>query len=88
MLFAGTVAGRGVVSLQHGDLRTTYEPVTATVRRGDAVGAGAEVGVVQDVPGHCAPASCLHWGLRRGPVYLDPMLLLVARQPPRLLPLP
>jgi hypothetical protein len=39
--FAGLVAGRGVVSVTHpGGLRSTYEPVTATVRTGDVVSAG------------------------------------------------
>ena len=39
------VAGRGVVSVDHpGGLRTTYEPVAATVARGDPVGAGAVLG--------------------------------------------
>jgi hypothetical protein len=27
--FAGLVAGKGVVVIKHGTLRTTYEPVTA-----------------------------------------------------------
>jgi murein DD-endopeptidase MepM/ murein hydrolase activator NlpD len=32
VVFAGTVAGRGVVSVDHsGGLRTTYEPVLPTV---------------------------------------------------------
>ena len=31
--FAGSVAGRGVVSIDHGAFRTTYEPVVARVRR-------------------------------------------------------
>ena len=40
-------------------------------------------------PGHpgCPVAACLHWGLRRGAVYLDP-LLLVRPVRVRLLPLP
>ena len=29
--FAGSIAGRGVVVVDHGPTRTTYEPVTATV---------------------------------------------------------
>ena len=34
MRFAGVVAGRGVVSVDHGSgLRTTYEPVDAAVAR-------------------------------------------------------
>ena len=34
--FAGSVAGRGVVSIDHGSLRTTYEPVEAQVVRRSA----------------------------------------------------
>ncbi|HKR50236.1 MAG TPA: M23 family metallopeptidase, partial [Pseudonocardiaceae bacterium] len=38
VVFAGTVAGRGVVSVDHpGGLRTTYEPVLPTVTAGDRV---------------------------------------------------
>lgn len=38
VVFAGPLAGRGVVSVQHPDgLRTTYEPVTAAVAAGAAV---------------------------------------------------
>jgi murein DD-endopeptidase MepM/ murein hydrolase activator NlpD len=77
VFFAGTVAGRGVVSVQHPDgLRTTYEPVEASVVAGAAVVAGAPLGVL--VAGHpgCPVAACLHWGLRRGDAYLDPLALL------------
>lgn len=75
--WAGPLAGRGVVSILHaGGLRTTYEPVTATVRVGAVVAAGATIGAVE--PGHpgCPQAACLHWGLRRDDVYLDPLALL------------
>ncbi|MDD9206179.1 M23 family metallopeptidase [Georgenia sp. 10Sc9-8] len=83
--FAGTVVDRPVVSVLHTDgLRTTYEPVTPAVRRGDRVHAGAVLGHLA-VPGHCDPRSCLHWGARRGPsAYLDPLSLL--RPVIRLLP--
>jgi murein DD-endopeptidase MepM/ murein hydrolase activator NlpD len=77
VVFAGMVAGRGVVSVEHPDgLRTTYEPVVATVVTGAAVDRGTHLGVL--APGHagCAAAACLHWGLRRGDTYLDPLLLL------------
>ena len=75
--FAGTVAGRGVVSLDHaGGLRTTYEPVVAAVDIGDQVAAGTRLGLLSAAPGHCLPGTCLHWGLRRGGVYLDPLTLL------------
>jgi murein DD-endopeptidase MepM/ murein hydrolase activator NlpD len=43
--FAGVVAGRGVVSVDHaGGLRTTYEPVTSTVEQGTTVALGQEIG--------------------------------------------
>ncbi len=74
---AGPVIDRGVVVVQHvGGLRTTYEPVRATVRVGQTVAAGATLGTLQTRGSHCRPMTCLHWGLRRGPSYLDPLLLL------------
>ncbi|MGQ5639334.1 MULTISPECIES: murein hydrolase activator EnvC family protein [unclassified Streptomyces] len=89
--FAGRVAGRGVVSvdLTGTDLRTTYEPVTASVPEGDEVRAGQTVGTVQPAGSHC-PTACVHWGLLRRRTYLDPLSLLppwlLHRGPPRLLP--
>jgi len=84
--FAGTLAGRGVVVVDHGATRTTYEPVDPTVRVGDLVGAGDRIGRLQRGGSHCAPATCLHWGLLEGDRYLDP-LTLVGAGPVRLLPL-
>jgi murein DD-endopeptidase MepM/ murein hydrolase activator NlpD len=74
--FAARLAGRGVVVVDHGELRTTYEPVAAAVRVGDRVRRGALLGRVQPGTGHCGSGSCLHLGLRRGPTYLDPRLVL------------
>lgn len=79
------VAGRGVVSIDHGGgLRTTYEPLIAQVSAGQRVALGAVIGLL--LPGHtgCAGA-CLHWGLRRGAEYLDPLGLLTSGRV-RLLP--
>ncbi|OON76409.1 murein hydrolase activator EnvC family protein [Streptomyces tsukubensis] len=78
--FAGQVGGRGVVTIElrgtgSPPLRTTYEPVAPTVKKGDVVRAGQQVGVVGSGPFHCA-APCLHWGLLRGELYLDPLSLL------------
>ena len=83
--WVGLIAGRGVVVVTHGALRTTYEPVTAAVPVGTAVALGEVVGTLE--PGHlgCAADACLHWGLRRGEEYLDPVRL-VERGPVRLLP--
>ncbi|WP_308461288.1 M23 family metallopeptidase [Streptomyces sp. Ru73] len=92
--FAGKVAGRGVLSIElsgtgRPPLRTTYEPVRPTVRKGEHVKAGQPVAVLQPGPYHC-DSPCLHWGLRRGRTYLDPLSLLppslLANAPPRLLP--
>src|SRR4051794_39524887 len=83
--YAGLLAGRGVVVVVHGELRTTYEPVSALVRVGDRVAAGAVIGRLD--AGHAGCVSpCLHWGLLRGDVYLDPVRL-VRRGRSRLLPL-
>jgi murein DD-endopeptidase MepM/ murein hydrolase activator NlpD len=84
--FAGILAGRGVVVVDHGATRTTYEPVTPTVAVGASVPAGATIGTLAPGPNHCFPRTCLHWGLLRGEQYLDPLSLLgVGRV--RLLPL-
>lgn len=88
--YAGQVAGRGVVAIElAGGLRITYQPVRASVAVGDEVGAGQVVGALAVGPWHC-PGGCLHWGLRRGDVYLDPLSLLpeamLRAGPSRLLP--
>lgn len=75
--YAGLIAGRGVVVVDHGALRTTYEPVSAGVGVGQRVEVGEVLGVLQAGHAGCAPVSCLHWGLRRGEEYLDPLLLPV-----------
>jgi murein DD-endopeptidase MepM/ murein hydrolase activator NlpD len=84
--FAGMVAGRPVVSVQHADgLRTTYEPVQPSVAAGQPVARGSPLGVLLAGHAGCPAAACLHWGLRRGTTYLDPLLLL---RPPRVRLLP
>jgi murein DD-endopeptidase MepM/ murein hydrolase activator NlpD len=84
--FAARLAGRGVVVVDHGGVRTTYEPVSASVQVGDPVARGDVIGTLQRASSHCFPRACLHWGLRRGEAYLDP-LTLVGAGPIRLLPL-
>ena len=74
--FAGVLAGRGVVTVSHGDLRSTYEPVDATVTVGQHVAAGDVIGHVSAAAGHCGLRACLHWGVLRGAAYLDPLGLL------------
>jgi murein DD-endopeptidase MepM/ murein hydrolase activator NlpD len=88
--FAGRVAGKGVVSVDlAGGLRTTYEPVRATVPKGAEVTPGQFIGTVEPAGSHCT-APCLHWGLRRGETYVNPLTLLppwlLRSGPSRLLP--
>jgi murein DD-endopeptidase MepM/ murein hydrolase activator NlpD len=88
VIFAGPIAGRGSVSVQHDDgLRTTYEPVTPVVAAGQRVTAGQVVGLLEPGHGSC-PGTCLHWGARRDRlVYVDPLVLLRPLHI-RLLPVP
>jgi hypothetical protein len=84
--FAGTLAGRGVMVVAHGDTRTTYEPVSADVSVGESVAAGGRIGRLDLFGSHCFPLACLHLGWLRGETYLDP-LDLVGGGPVRLLPM-
>jgi len=87
--FSGSVAGRGVVSVVHGDgLISTYEPVAGTLGVGETVAAGEVLGTLEggSPSSHCGSRDCLHLGARRGDLYLDPLLLLGGRGPSVLLP--
>jgi murein DD-endopeptidase MepM/ murein hydrolase activator NlpD len=78
--FAGVVAGVRYVVLAHADgLRATYGGLTSSLLSvGDRVPAGAVVG---------ASGAGLHFGVRRGDVYLDPEPMLgELRRRPRLVP--
>lgn len=76
---AGLVAGRGTVTVAHGDgLSSTYEPLEPVVVVGDVVTSGDVLGTLRarDGPRHCGVRVCLHLGARRGAAYLDPYPLL------------
>ncbi|GLZ31312.1 hypothetical protein Lesp02_35000 [Lentzea sp. NBRC 105346] len=83
VVFAGLLVDRSLVSLDHGSLRTTYEPVTPSVAVHQRVRRGEVIGTLAG--GHPGCDSCLHWGARRGPEYLNP-LRLVSPGRVRLLP--
>lgn len=73
VVFSGTVAGVGVVTVEHGAERSTYQPVERrAVRRGDAVDPGQVLGRLGVEGSHCAGA-CLHLGRLEGESYLDPL---------------
>ncbi len=87
--FAGSVAGVGVVSVLHGGERSTYQPVDATLHRGDTVQAGEVLGYLSGHGSHCATA-CLHLGRIEADAdpgsaaYLDPLDRLAAESRVRL----
>jgi murein DD-endopeptidase MepM/ murein hydrolase activator NlpD len=82
--FAGPVAGVGVVTIDHGAERSTYQPVSTTLSVGTSVAAGEVIGTVVVGPFHCSE-PCLHLGRigPKGDAYLDPLGRLAGQ--PRIL---
>lgn len=73
--FAGRVAGRGVLTIDHdGGLVTTLEPVETSLSPGDPV-ERAEVVATVAAGGHTAPGA-LHFGVRMDGDYINPLQLL------------
>ncbi len=73
--FAGQVAGRGILTIDHGGgLVTTLEPIASELVAGTPVDRGATVGSVA-LGGHAEP-GVLHFGVRLDGRYINPMLLL------------
>ena len=82
--FVGNVGGKPVVVISHGAERTTLEPVVGEVPLGLGVAAGEVIGRLEAGHSPCPAEACLHWGLKRGEEYLNPLSLVGA--PLRLLP--
>jgi len=79
--FAGWVVSAAWVTVDHGVVRTTVGPLAEIeVRRGQAVARGEVVGT----SGRAHGIPAVHWSLRRGDTYLDP--LAVGRGVATLLP--
>ncbi len=73
--FSGDVAGRGILTIDHGDgLVTTLEPIDSALVPGDAVARGDAVGVLA-AGGHSAEGA-VHFGVRLHGEYINPLLLL------------
>lgn len=88
---AGLVFGTPTVTIAHPDgMRSSFQPLIATVARGDWVAAGDVLGYIGEWPAHCA-FPCVHWGVRpfidNDDIYLDP-LILIGAPPIVLMPLP
>lgn len=84
--FVGVVVDRPVITIDHGNgLRSSFEPVASTLAAGTPVAAGQGIGTI--LPGHCPAASCVHWGVRRGDDYVNPLQFVMDLRPSILLPL-
>jgi murein DD-endopeptidase MepM/ murein hydrolase activator NlpD len=84
--FVGVVVDRPVITIDHGNgLRSSFEPVESSLAAGSAVDAGQVIGTL--LPGHCPAASCVHWGVRRGEDYVNPLQFVMDLRPSILLPL-
>jgi murein DD-endopeptidase MepM/ murein hydrolase activator NlpD len=84
--FAGSVAGRGVVAIDHGGgIVSAIEPVDAAIPEGVVVAAGDAIGTVSS-GGHCG-AECVHFGVRIDGEYVSPFLFLGGLPRAVLLPL-
>jgi murein DD-endopeptidase MepM/ murein hydrolase activator NlpD len=101
--FAGTVVDRAVLSITHpSGYLSSFEPVTTSLRRGDAVHRGDVIGQLETVPldaGHFdtgpldgesgrthCRSPCLHFGVRLNGEYVSPLLLVGAVSHSVLLP--
>jgi murein DD-endopeptidase MepM/ murein hydrolase activator NlpD len=80
--FVGTVVDRELISLDHGQYLSTFEPVSSTLVKGEKVLRGQVIGTV-GISTHC---TCLHMGARQGREYLSPLAFLAVIQPAVLLP--
>ncbi|WP_062377219.1 murein hydrolase activator EnvC family protein [Demequina pelophila] len=82
VVVAGWIVDREVVAIDHGGgLRTALEPVEPGVEVGTVVAAGEEIGTVGGGRSHCAPAACVHLGVRVDGAYVDPLDLLAGLGP-------
>jgi murein DD-endopeptidase MepM/ murein hydrolase activator NlpD len=73
--FVGSVAGRGILTIDHGaGLVTTLEPVLSDLRPGTRVARGEPVATLGR-GGHTG-AGLLHFGVRLNGDYINPLVLL------------
>jgi murein DD-endopeptidase MepM/ murein hydrolase activator NlpD len=83
--FVGVVVDRPVITIDHGGgLRSSFEPVDSTLTIGEVVAKGQIIGTLQ--PGHCGALPCVHWGVRRGDDYVNPLEFVTDLRPSILLP--
>lgn len=84
--FVGFVVDRPVITIDHGNgLRSSFEPVQSELIAGATVVKGQELGTI--LSGHCSAQPCIHWGVRRGEEYVNPLAFVMDLRPSILLPL-
>lgn len=84
---SGRVVDRGVITITTEDgFRTSFEPVVDQLPRGTHVTAGTVIARRDPELKHEGCASCLHWGVREGEEYINPLSLVGALRPSVLLP--
>ena len=85
--FGGTVATKPVLAVQHGAVRSAFEPVCGLLPVGTRVTAGQLIGTVcgQGYRSHCDPLLCLHFSARNESGYLSPQYLMGQLYPSRLI---
>lgn len=88
--FSGVVVNRSVLTITvDNGLRLSFEPVFSPLRAGDTVVRGQQIGAVKG-PTHCdgsVTPSCLHWSVRDGDDYLNPLQFILDLRPSVLLSL-
>ncbi len=78
--FAGSVAGKSVVTIRHGALTSTFEPAYTELSIGTATQQGQPFAVVEGESDHCS-SECVHWGVRTSSdEYLNPQSLASPRK--------
>ena len=74
--FAGSVAGMLTVTIDHGNLRSTVSYLSAVAVR---PGSSVELGTVIGYSGFAHGRAAVHFSVRIGDVYMDPMPFLLCR---------
>lgn len=86
--FAGWVVDRPVLTIRHeSGLRSSFESLRSDLSPGDVVSQGETIGHLSDPP-HCGSKACVHWGVRRGESYVNPLQFVTDLRPSVLLPIP
>lgn len=88
VLFAGNVAGRSVLTVDHGDgIVSSFDPLVPAVAAGTTVGRGTLLGHLEAGDAMHCPDGCIHVGVRLQGAYVDPLPFFSRPERSVLLPL-